>query len=149
MKRKKTYFDHHYKKSKAILESNGENLDRLLISFKRRLEWARKKKTIKKNINFGIRVNSEVFFRFKMTTMAEDITSKALLEAFMNYFVEGDDDLPALLDKLSFYNKKSIYLSSKNKKDKIALINKLNNIYNIPNEWWIKYTDLNNEEFDF
>ena len=147
--KKKSYFDKHYKKSKAILEANGENLDKLLASYKLRLEWARKKEKVKKTVNFRIKINTEVYARFKMAALCEDVYSKALLEAFMNYFVEGDEDLQMFMDKLSKYNDRAIFASSKSKRDKILLINKLNKIYAIPVEWWRKYSDLNNEELDF
>lgn len=147
--KQRSYFDKHYKKSKAILEANGENLDKLLASYKLRLLWARKKETVKKTVNYKIKINTEIYARYKMTALCEDIHSKALLEAFMNYFVEGDDDLQMIIDKLSKYNNRSIYASSRSKRDKILLINKINKIYSIPIDWWRKYSDLNNEEFDF
>lgn len=146
---KKTYLDHHYDKCKKILQENGENLDLLLASYKRRLEYRRLKKERKQVNNFRVKLNKDIYFRYKMVALSEDIGSKALLEAFMNYFVEGDEDLQALIDKLSKYHIKSFYLSTMKKEKKRALINKLNKLYELPIEWWRKYTDLNNEEFDF
>ena len=146
---KKTYLDKHYDKCKKILQENGENLDLLLASYKARLEYRRLKKERKSKITFRAKLNKDIYFRFKMVALSEDIGSKALLEAFMNYFVEGDEELQALLDKLAKYHIKSFHLSSKKKEKKRILINNLNKLHEIPIEWWRKYTDLNNEEFDF
>lgn len=146
---KKTYLDLHYEKCKKILEENGENLEKLLASHKRRIEYRALKRERKSLKTFRIKTDLETYLRFKMTAIAEDVASKALLEAFMNYFVEGDEELYMLLDKLSKYHTKSIYKSSINKENKIKLINKLNKIHELPLDWWRKYTDLNNEEYDF
>jgi len=147
--KKKTYLDRHYENSKKILQENGENLDKLLASYKRRLEYRRLVKERKQNLTFKVKVNLETYFRYKMVAISEDMASKALLEAFMNYFVEGDEELESLIDKLSNYHTKSIYISTLQKKKKLALINNLNKIHKISTDWWRKYTDLNNEEFDF
>lgn len=146
---KKSYLDYHYKKCKEILQNNGEDLDKLLASYKYRLVHAKTKEKVAKKPEFKIKVNSEIYFRFKLVTIVEEIHAKALVESFMNYFVEGDEELEALLAKLSKYHKKSFFSSNVARRRKIALINKLNKIYSIPEEWWRKYSDLNNEEFDF
>lgn len=146
---KRSYLDNHYKKCKEILQNNGEDLDKLLASYKHKINYAKSKEKIENKPLFKIKVNSEIFFRFKMVSIVEEIHSKALLEAFMNYFVEGDEELEALLAKLSKYHKKSFFSSNVARRRKLALINKLNKLYSIPEEWWRKYSDLNNEEFDF
>lgn len=146
---KKSYLDYHYKKCKEILQNNGEDLDKLLASFKYRLEHAKKKEKVSKKPEFKIKVNSEIYFRFKLVSLVEEIHAKALIESFMNYFVDGDEELEELLVKLAKYHKRSFFGKAVSRKKKIDYINKLNKIYSIPEEWWRKYSDLNNEEFDF
>lgn len=147
--KKRSYLDKHYKNCKEILQNNGEDLDKLLASFKYRINYAKTKEKKIKRPEFKIKVNSEIYFRFKMVSIVEDIHSKALLEAFMNYFVEGDEDLEALLAKLIKYHKRSFFSSTVARRNKIIVINKLNKLYALPESWWKKYSDLNNEEFDF
>lgn len=157
----RTFYEQNRNKYIDIIAANGGDLEKFLKSYKFKIirNYLKKKKKRVKEKKYGILSNrglkklisKDTYIKYKLMCISEEINEKVLLDSFMNYFCEGDYELPSFLQKLDNYNNSSILHTKraerreKRKQKALMLIKK----QNVDREWVQKYTNINIDEVDF
>lgn len=166
-------FSAKYKQIDNLLRENGENLTNFLLSLaaynkkakyywkhKRKFKYANRRKRIylkrirklylRKNIYLQ-KLKTDTIMKFKIMCEMDGVDSRTLLEAFMNAYVEGGPEIEELMKNINLYHNNLVLkdYSIKSLKSRLISAKKIIDRFNIPLDWWKKYSDLNIEELDF
>lgn len=87
--------------------------------------------------------------RYRIVCLQDTIRADRLLEAFMSAFIEGEPALDPFINVVSNYHNKRVFKKRNNLlASRRERMKKIIKYYNIPSEWWLRYTDLKSDHLE-
>lgn len=92
---------------------------------------------------YAYMVRTDIGSKFRIVCLNDAINATRLLEAFMNAFVEGDPSIIELMKDLGKYHEEKLFISTDSSMQRrLNRMKKIFIYYNLPLDWWKKYTDF-------
>lgn len=148
-------FNQFLKQLNKYHRNNTRKLDQTYQRIKKKKKFAEKMGKIRKNIiqryfrkqKYCYFINPKIGAKFKIICYQDRINAIRLIEAFMNAYIESEPSLVEFMKFVSNYHEKRIFRSTTtNFNERITRMRKIFQFYNLPIEWWKKYTDLKSDE---
>lgn len=132
-KRKKNYAQKYIRRKKKRRYYQGQHLGALVRQY-----FFRRKKYV-------FMFDAKIALYFKLVCIIENCNPSRLLEAFMNAFNIGDESIVPFMEQAEKFHDVYSHDTTVMKK-RLERLNKIVKLYNLPEDWWIKFSDLKIED---